>query len=318
MNKEKEALLLAELLRVKYIKLHFRIQMMEDTMLPIHKASALRGGMGEMLLRINCIRNRNCENCEFEQECIVRRVMYSKMRIQPVFMSSGDSVGYVINCENYKEFFHEGDIVDFDLILFGRMVVYFGQILQAFQYLGYFGMGKNCSHFRIVDIANSRRERIKNGNDVYLDRLNPMSIGDYVTYRKRNVENMGKLVFYTPLALKVQGEYLEKFDISAIIRAIERRLYMLNCYEGIETERRDFTGHIPEQIGQRAEKYSVQRYSNRQDQMIRLDGICGDLTIRNIEKQIQELLLAGELIHIGKNTSFGFGRYRMIRETELE
>ena len=309
MNTDRDELLLKDLLKVKYIKLHFKLRITEDTDLPVQKASALRGGMGEMLLRINCIRDRNCESCEFEPECIVRRVMYSQMRIRPSFMTSGDSVGYVVNCENYEEHFREGETLDFDLLLFGRMAVYFGQILHAFQYLGYFGLGKHHSHFQIAQVTNSTREKI-------MARLNLMSIGDYVAYRKKDFVNAEKLVFHTPLALKEQGEFLKEFDISAIIRAIERRLYMLNCYEGIETERKDYSGHFPVQTSQRSKNFSVQRYSNRHEQKIRLDGICGDLNIENVEEEIQELLLAGELIHIGKNTSFGFGRYSVRKEAD--
>lgn len=309
MNTEKEKLFLEEWLQVKYVKLHFRLKILEDTVLPVQKTSALRGGMGEMLLRINCIRDRNCEACEYEPECIVRRIMYSKMRIQPAFMSSGDSVGYVINCENYEENFHAGDTLDFDLILFGRMAVYFGQILQAFQYLGYLGLGKNQSRFQIVEVTNSKRKRIMDGNDIYMSRLDMLTIGDYVAHRKKDAERTEKLVFHTPLALKEQGVYLKEFEISSIIRAAERRLYMLNCYEGINTARIDFTEQMPIQIKQRSKNFSVRRYSNHHDQKIRLEGICGDVTIENVEEQVQELLLAGELIHIGKNTSFGFGRY---------
>lgn len=51
--------------------------MAEDTYLPVNKVSAIRGGMGEMLLRSNCIRDRNCAVCDFKGECIVRRTMYS-------------------------------------------------------------------------------------------------------------------------------------------------------------------------------------------------------------------------------------------------
>lgn len=78
---------------IRYVKLHFTLRMVEDTVMPKYKASAIRGGLGEMLLRANCIRDRQCEKCDFETECIVRRTMYSKMEIQPRFMSSGDSVG---------------------------------------------------------------------------------------------------------------------------------------------------------------------------------------------------------------------------------
>ena len=70
---------LEEALKIRYIKLHFTVSMLEDTELPIEKVSALRGGMGEMLLRANCVRDRECGKCDFESECIVRRTMYSGM-----------------------------------------------------------------------------------------------------------------------------------------------------------------------------------------------------------------------------------------------
>ncbi len=57
-----------EALGVRYIKLHFTVKMLEDTWLPSEKVSAIRGGMGEMLLRANCVRNRS-EERRVGKEC---------------------------------------------------------------------------------------------------------------------------------------------------------------------------------------------------------------------------------------------------------
>ena len=56
---------------IRYTKLTFTIEFTEDTMLPKQKVSAIRGGIGEMLLRANCVRRRECEGCDFADECIV-------------------------------------------------------------------------------------------------------------------------------------------------------------------------------------------------------------------------------------------------------
>jgi len=119
-----------KILQIRYVKLHFTLKILEDTILPRNKVSALRGGMGEMLLRANCIRNRKCEKCDFISECIVQRTMYSKMEIQPNFMQKGDSAGYVLECENYDEIFYKGEKLKFQLILFGKNIVYLNQYLQ--------------------------------------------------------------------------------------------------------------------------------------------------------------------------------------------
>ena len=63
-------------LDIRYVKLEFTLTFPNSCVLPISKASAIRGGMGEMLLRANCIRDRNCDNCDFVEECIVQRTMY--------------------------------------------------------------------------------------------------------------------------------------------------------------------------------------------------------------------------------------------------
>ncbi len=75
MSRQERKLCFESLLQVKYIKLHFTLQIAEDSMLPVYKASALRGGIGEMLLRVNCVGDRKCELCEYEPEGIVRRVI---------------------------------------------------------------------------------------------------------------------------------------------------------------------------------------------------------------------------------------------------
>mgnify|MGYP003309565716 CR=1 FL=1 len=40
-------------------------------------------------------------------------------------------------------------------------------------------------------------------------------------------------------------------------------------------------------------------------------GIKGSILLEHLEEDFLALLLAGEIIHIGSNTSFGFGRYRV-------
>ena len=74
-------------LQIRYVVLHFEIQMLEDCSLPKNKASALRGGMGQMLMQNNCIRNMECSDCDFKADCLMRRIMYSPFDIRPRFVN---------------------------------------------------------------------------------------------------------------------------------------------------------------------------------------------------------------------------------------
>lgn len=310
---------LSDILQIRYIKLHFTIVLLTDTILPVDKVSALRGGMGEMLLRANCVRDRDCKNCDFESECIVRRTMYSKYEIVPRFVTTNDSVGYILECENYDEEFYEGDTLQFQLILFGRTIVYFNQYMQAFYALGIEGIGKEHAQYRIKSVTNTQNESLFDNSAVYMKNYNVQTLDAYVKYRMNEMNSLNcqnRLVFHTPVTLKYQGKFLETYDMEAIWNAILRRIYMLECFEGLTftvydvEELKDIT--LPDIVEQKIRSISVQRYSSTQDRKMLLTGIKGIIQVDLIPDQILPYFIAGELIHIGKNTSFGFGRYRVI------
>ena len=91
-----------ENLQIRYVKLHFTLEIMENGNLPRSKSSALRGGMGHALLAANCIREGNCGKCDFSEDCLVRRMMYPEMKIRPEFMKTQDSEGFIIECEDSR------------------------------------------------------------------------------------------------------------------------------------------------------------------------------------------------------------------------
>ena len=299
-------------LNIRYMKLHFTIQFVEDTVLPKNKVSALRGGMGQMLLRLNCIRDRNCDFCDFESECIVRRMMYSQLSQKPDYMKQGDSLGYVFECDNYEESFYAGDELRFNLILLGKNIVYFQQYLQAFTYLGIEGIGKNHSKFIILQITNSKNKVIYEDNRVYMENYTIQKVIEYVDYRMKMNRNEHTIIFPAPLTVKYRGEFIREFNMDAIVAAIIRRIHMLDCFEDLELASLEKPDLIPNWNSIEVIDTYVNRYSSTHDDRVKLRGIRGSMYIQELDENLKMLLLAGELIHIGKNTSFGFGKYTLV------
>ena len=305
-------------LRIRYIKLHFKVVLLENAILPVDKVSALRGGMGEMLLRANCVRDRKCAYCDFESECIVRRTMYSKYDIVPPFVKTNDSIGYILECENYDEKFYEGDSLQFQLILFGKAIAYFNQYLQAFFALGMEGIGKEHARYRIASVTNTQNQPLLVNGAVYMKNYHVQTIDEYVKYRIGRIcgtECQNRIVFHTPLTLKYQGVFWEEYHMEAVWNAVLRRIYMLECFEGMESTIYDIgklDSVLPDIECQEVHHFGVRRYSSTQDRKMVLSGIKGFAQLDLIPDQILPVLLAGELIHIGKNTSFGFGRYSVV------
>lgn len=324
---------LAKYMQIRYIKLHFVLEILEDGLLPKSKASMLRGGMGDMLLMMNCVRDSDhCDACDFSDECLAQRMLYAPMKIRPKFMTEKDSEGYVLECEDTDEEYAAGDELEFNLLLFGSSIVYFNQFVQAFHALGMAGIGKEKLRYRIARVTNTNRELLLEDGLFHKERYRIRRVEEYVKYRMRRFEEGqdAVLVFHTPLSLKYRGDFLNTFEPLPLLTAAERRLYILNCFEGrregedykrivivpegegIHSEEEDspiLLQHVPEKREERVFRDGKPRYSGRQDRKMILRGIRGSCQLSGLDQTTLALLLAGELLHIGKNTSFGFGRY---------
>ncbi|MDE7313795.1 MAG: CRISPR system precrRNA processing endoribonuclease RAMP protein Cas6 [Eubacterium sp.] len=306
---------LKEALYIPYIKLHFEVILIEDSILPSNKVSALRGGMGDMLLQSSCVGDGVCEECMFLSECMMQKTIYSQYERKPKFVTTGGSIGYVIECENYERQFLKGARLRFNLLLFGKTVAYFHMFFQAFFNLGKVGIGNMQGKYEIAEVTNSKKRIIYSDGKFDLSQYQVLHILDYVVYRQKQLAHSileHKLVFQTPVTLKYQRAYLQDFQMEPILIAASRRIYMLDCYIGMDNlyyQQEEF--HIPKIVCQSCIKMSVRRYSQRRQMSMYLKGIKGYCVVEEWYPEVLPLLLAGELIHIGKNTSFGFGRYRI-------
>ena len=299
---------------IRFVKLHFMVQFIKDCILPKNKVSALRGGMGEMLLQMNCIRDRDCDSCDFRKDCLVQKIMYSEMEIPSKYKTAGESVGYIIECEDYHEFFSAGTEMPFNLVLFGKTILYFNQILNAFYSLGHIGIGKDKARYEVVSVTNTQKKPILQNNDILMQNYAISTVRNYVEYRRKQIENKGtyRIKFKSPTAIKYQGEELKEFQMTALVESLKRRVYTLDCFEGIESSILDLiSDDIPDIISQNSRQISVKRYSFHKNSSMYLRGIEGEIIITELPEKWIDLLIAGELIHVGKNTSFGFGRFRI-------
>lgn len=304
--------LIKRALHIRFVKLAFILVFQENVELPVNKASAIRGGIGEMLLRANCIRDRNCEACDFREVCIVQRTMYTRFKEKPSYVTTGESVGYVSECENNQKYFGRGDSLKFTLLLFGENIVYFNQYLQAVCALGQQGIGRDNARFKVYAVKNTENEEIMVGNRIYMEKYRIGYLDEYVEKQMKEKRYLQphKIIFSTPLTLKYQGKFHSEFHMDAILAGIRRRIYMLDCFEGIQEEAW-MQWKLPEvKISeQKACLRRVDRYSARKGERMSLYGLTGEICLQEVPEEAKILLLAGELIHVGKNTSFGFGKY---------
>ena len=54
-----------------------------------------------------------------------------------------------------------------------------------------------------------------------------------------------------------------------------------------------------------------ERFSNRQNQRMKLGGYVGNVYLSNLPGFMMPLIQLGEYLHVGKNAVFGLGSYRI-------
>ncbi|MDD7388781.1 MAG: CRISPR system precrRNA processing endoribonuclease RAMP protein Cas6 [Lachnospiraceae bacterium] len=315
-------------LNIPYVKLHFTACIAQDCRLPRNKASALRGGVGQMMILQNCIlpsasrTDEDCRRCSCSEECLVQRFLYTPMSVQPSFSADKLSMGYLFECENYYEEFAEGDTFEFQVILLGKSRVYLNLLLQAVWALGQHGLGKDKGRFYVVGIRNSKREDILcedgGGMQIRKDRCVSETFVGYARFRMKQLQKNGcrsVMKFQTETDIRFRKQRMEEFNMQAIVESLARRIYLFNCFEGTEMDLdlfiEEMTQELPRICYQDVSRIQVRRFSSRQMSSMKLGGIKGEVWLDEIPEQLLPWLLAGEVMHIGKNTSFGFGRYRV-------
>lgn len=315
---------------IRYLSLKFTIRFEQAGRLPASKVSAIRGGIGNMLLMGNCMEagkyesgNKNridyhvpdsvCEKCVFHEECPVRRIYYHPYRLFPEYVQEKGNVGYLYECGDERETVHKGDTLSFCMKLFGDVVIHFPLILQAVYQLGLAGLGTGRLRFSLVSVVNHRGEPVLSENNVCLGYIRPDFLSDYISSRllehPAGTKAGVRIRFVTPWTQKYQGEFLREFHADAFVDAVYRRVYLLHCFEGIAMERKHPFQKCMHITGQKTGEKEILRYSATQGKKIHLNGLLGEFVLEEVPDEFLPYIYAGEFLHIGKNCSMGFGQY---------
>lgn len=298
-----------------FTQLSVIVRFLTDGKLPKYKGSALRGGLGRQLLEMYCVgEEERCEECFLREKCIVQNVMYAPFRVKPDFVTEGGSAGYTLSCTDTRTQVSAGNEIEVRLILYGDVVAYFNPIIQALFGLGQKGLGKDLIPFGIVAVRNRQGVDILGAGTINVSKLLTETGAEYIEDRKEelgwNDRSRIRLRFLSPCAIKRQGKIMTQFQEEALFQAVWRRVYMQHLFEGyvIEPMMLRWEAQIK---GQHAELQQVGRYSQRNQEKMNLLGITGWMELENVNNGVLELLLAGEITCVGKNTRFGFGVYQV-------
>ncbi|GER94302.1 CRISPR system precrRNA processing endoribonuclease RAMP protein Cas6 [hot springs metagenome] len=219
-----------------------------------------------------------------------------------------------------------GKVLSFNLILIGRATEYLPYFIYTFDELGRFGIGRGRGRYRLIEVKKWKKGNGRWSTEerpVYsaLDKTIRQTNSDIIEFSEfRPSENLDSLTlrFITPLRLKYNRDLVVKPEFHILVRALLRRLgllYYFHCgNRKPEWDHRSIISH--------AERVEIQssslrwldweRYSSRQDTRMKLGGLVGEIAYHGNIEPFLPVIEAGEVLHAGKGTSFGLGRYEIV------
>lgn len=301
------------------LKFLLTLSALEPITLPPYKGSTLRGGFGHAFKKVVCtIRNKECDDCLLKSRCIYSYVFETPPPQDSQILRKYEKAPHPFVIEppfETKTHYQPGDTVNFGLILLGKAAEYLPYFIYTFEELGKIGIGKGRGRYELREVSCEGRQ-IYNSVERQLKSTPPCS----PSLLKRGSGGVGSdshfltLNFLTPTRIVINNDLIVEPEFHQIIRPLLRRISTISYFHYGERLDLDFKGLIERaqtvKVKERhTEWYDWERYSARQDVRMSLGGFVGKMTFEGELGEFMEFIELGEMLHVGKGTSFGLGKY---------
>ncbi len=289
--------------------------------LPPFWGPTLRGAFGYHLKKTVCHANKgDCQVCIIRSTCaysfLFEGVPPENRQFMRLYPHIPQPFVLIVDRESQTHI-QPGSPFHFGMRLFGKAIELFPYIVYSILEIGKQGMGKDRIPFRIDSITQpSSGQTLYEDGGSCLGTLQKEEFApcDWVPGKHLVVE------LITPTKIQVNGKAAVTIAFETLLKAVYRRVSILCYFYGTPPDSKfslnDFlagTAQI-EKISQRTQTYEFSRFSGRQKKQVPLKGLTGQVVFAGNWTRWGSLLEWGRLCHIGKATSFGFGRIGLSQE----
>lgn len=263
--------------------------------------SAMRGVFGRVLKGTFCIQKGiECSACAM-QNCLYRSIF------EPAPSGFENFKPYIIRHLRSTQGY-----IDVEYVFFGEITRYSSSILHCILKMQDFPLLiKGERHpIRILRILDSQKHMLYS---VDKDKMASPQIMA-ARFCPDTVDTL-KLQFITPLRMKHEGKLMREFVWEAFYRGLYYRVsYLDRVYNasGLTLPQIWQDSPVVEADFNWQEMY---RRSFRQNQSMSLGGLIGSLDIVSPKPETVALLRLGSILQVGKQCTFGLGKYRILKES---
>lgn len=305
-----------EAVSLPFVRYRFEFCVRTSIMLPEYAGSTIRGSFGRSLRRIACMTHQSdCKSCPLYQSCPYTRIFETPPPANHSLQKfSQIPSGYVIEPPCWgRKLYEPGESLSFTVVLFGSTIQSLSLVIYALQKAFDYNVGHGKAELISVSALNFTEPM-----QIYGAGISSVASHPSDTIVSVPQEDSLTIELETPLRLQQNSIPIEPEDITAraFFSTLLRRVALLLEFHSSTPLRVDFFD-----LTKQTEKIQVNkdliwkdwiRYSSRQKQKMHLGGVTGKLSFTGLSSLWRTLLVAGEYTHVGKNASFGLGKYHVL------
>ena len=298
------------------LRLHVTIGLLNDAHLPPYKGSSLRGAIGHGMRALTCsTKTADCAGCGRIPDCPFTRLF------KPDQMP-GRSIpaSYVIDPPALRETrFMRGDRLAFTLTLFGDAADCVATWINAMKVAGArFGLGENRARFEVIRVeaenpAGGTAPVPEDGACARSESLPGFSLAEAIAYFALHPARNAAVQILTPLKFKDKGSVINDLTAPLFFETLFRRLKSLSYFYAPDAPLPEYNpdfSHVT--MESKSLRWVVlERKSMNHPTAINLGGFIGSFTLSNLSPELAAFLWFGQYTHLGKNTVYGCGKYRV-------
>ncbi len=309
-----------------YQTYRFVIVAQEELLLPYYKGSTIRGGFGNAFRRVVCtLRNKECRDCILNSRCIYAYIFETAPQegASIMGMNKYENIPHPFVIEPPSEgqrIYKSWEQVSFGLVLIGRANDYLPYFIYTFDELGKIGIGKRRGKYTLLSVkkADGGGALVYSSDDRTIRSIPPDEIIiPAESHAGGEKSTLLTLKFLSPTRISYQRQLTTDLKFEILTKNIVRRFNLLRFFhwdgKSAPLEHREIIAEA-ERVAVKENSlrwWDWERYSSRQHTRMKMGGFVGEITYEgNIEPFIP-LLRAGEVLHVGKGTSFGLGKYKI-------
>lgn len=259
--------------------------------------SSIRGVLGRTLKRNVCLqRNIECDECTFN-ECLYRQLFAASdsgnTAYRPYIIYHSDTSNRIIRV-NFVLF---GALIDSLSLIIHNLIGMTGATIQC--------MGTPLK-LMLLRIEDQQGRLVYSPNPEQLNIPEPSS----VEWKPRACQE-ALIQFETPLRMKHENRIMRRFYWPGFLHMLQRRVEKMVQLYGSEEEAIPRVGDDGARWEANMRWQEFYRKSWSQDEKMSIGGLVGSVRVEHPGPETMALLKYGEILHAGKQTTFGNGKFKI-------